>query len=151
LPTIVFNPSGGVFYSSEDSIRIVENGSAGILPRAVPSMLTRPGFRFMGWFTNPLEDSTRWNDDAAVTNGITLYARWTAIPNPSTFSVGSIGGNMRVTSTDATLLARHLIGQDTGACVLAADLNGDGIVNPSDLVLLSRWLAGHDVAHLIAR
>jgi uncharacterized repeat protein (TIGR02543 family) len=114
-------------------------------------MFTRAGYRFMGWYTNLDDENTRWNDDAAVTNGITLYARWTAIPDPTTFRAGSIGGNTRVTSSDATLLARHLIGLNVEACLLAADLNGDGVVNLGDLVLLSRWLAGHNVAHLIAQ
>jgi len=61
-------------------------------------------------------------------------------------ATGDINGDGRVTSADATFLARYIVGQDVYLlCRYAADLNGDGNVCIADLILLSRWLAGHNV------
>jgi len=113
-------------------------------------MFFREGYRFTGWFEDIEDDDTRWNDDNEVTADITLYARWVEIPNPDIFRVGSTGGTGRVTSVDATAIARFLIGQNMEICLLAADVNGDGYVTGADIILLARWMVGHDVEHLIA-
>jgi uncharacterized repeat protein (TIGR02543 family) len=58
----------------------------------------------------------------------------------------------RVTSVDATRLAHYLLIQgeedlvtdmsNDGFCLVAADINMDGVVDISDLIFLSQWLVG---------
>jgi len=62
--------------------------------------------------------------------------------------LGDIDGDGRVTSADATLLARWLLRQYVTIDYEAADLTGNG-VELSSLSLLARWLVGHDVSHLM--
>jgi len=62
------------------------------------------------------------------------------------FLLGDIDGDGRITSADATLLARWLIGQYVAIDSEVADLDGKGI-RSFTLTLLSRWLVGHDVSH----
>ena len=146
---ITFNPNGGTFVSTSSAAIIVANGdNSGLLPRAIPSIFSRTGYRFTGWFENPLDDSTRWHDYNAISGNITLYARWTRAPY--NFHVGDSNGDGRTTSADATAIARYLAGQRE-ICPLSADLNGDGIVTLEDLILLARWIVGHNIGHLIAQ
>ncbi|MCL2225537.1 MAG: dockerin type I repeat-containing protein [Defluviitaleaceae bacterium] len=57
--------------------------------------------------------------------------------------MGDMDGNGRVTSADATLLARHLVGHYVTIDRRAADVNCDGVVNTYDLIRLARALVGH--------
>jgi len=150
LRTITFNPNGGAFINSEDAVRIVEPGEKiGILPRATPLIFSRKNHRFTGWFENPDDETTRWRDNNEVTHDVTLFARWT--PTPSNFHVGATSSSRRVTSADATSIARHLVGHDmVDFCIFAADIDGDGEVTIADVTLLARWLVGHDVNNMIA-
>jgi uncharacterized repeat protein (TIGR02543 family) len=112
-------------------------------------MFFREGYRFTGWFADITDESTRWRDKNEVTASVVLYARWTRAPD--NFRVGDTCGNGRVTSADATRIARHVVGHDEyNFCKLAADINGDGEVTITDITLLLRWLVGHNVSHLIA-
>ncbi|MCL2577000.1 MAG: S8 family serine peptidase [Defluviitaleaceae bacterium] len=58
------------------------------------------------------------------------------------FILGDANGDGRVTSADATTIAKHLAGHDVDICLLAADINGDGEVDIEDLILLARMLVG---------
>ncbi|MCL2223333.1 MAG: dockerin type I repeat-containing protein [Defluviitaleaceae bacterium] len=81
------------------------------------------------------------NDDYRVTNGgINVRPR----------QAGDASGDGRVTSADATIIARYLVGQGVTIDRRSADINGDGYVTVADLTLLARWLAGHNVENLIA-
>jgi len=59
--------------------------------------------------------------------------------------LGDINGDGRVTSLDATWLARHLIDNNIKICAYAADFYGDGNIGVGHVTLLARWLVGHDV------
>ncbi|MCL2225879.1 MAG: dockerin type I repeat-containing protein [Defluviitaleaceae bacterium] len=71
------------------------------------------------------------------------------IRNVRDFVLGDTGGTGRVTSSDATEIARRIATEGPITDWPAADLNGDGIVDTLDIVLLSRLLAGHNVWHLL--
>jgi len=150
-PTITFNPNGGTFVNPDnDAIRIVTNGgNIGIMPRAAPSIFSREGYRFIGWFEDTEDESTRWRDNNETIGGVTLYARWVATPDG--FVLGNASRDGRITSADATAIARYLAGHNVDICLLASDLNGDGYVCIADVILLARWLVGHDISHLLAR
>ena len=57
--------------------------------------------------------------------------------------MGDMDGNGRVTSADATLLARYLVGHYVTIDTRAADVNCDGVVTTDDIIRLARALAGH--------
>ena len=61
-------------------------------------------------------------------------------------TLGDIDGDGRITSADATALARHLINPNFEICLYAADFFGDGILTPYHVTLLARLLVGLDVA-----
>ncbi|MCL2225707.1 MAG: InlB B-repeat-containing protein [Defluviitaleaceae bacterium] len=151
--TVTFDPNGGAFVNTATKTRIVQTGeNIGELPRAIPSVFSRNGYRFMGWFENTADPTTRFCYLDYVTANITLYAKWERLTDPYTFRAGNVNDDNRVTSADATMVARYLAGYAlSDFCPLAADLNGDGQVTPHDLILLARWLAGHNVTELIAK
>ncbi|MCL2224369.1 MAG: CotH kinase family protein [Defluviitaleaceae bacterium] len=71
-------------------------------------------------------------------------------PGDCTFCIGActlgdINGDGRITSADATWLARYITGQPVQICMYAADFFGDGVLTPSHVVMLARALAGHNV------
>jgi hypothetical protein len=146
---IIFNANGGEFVNADDAIRFVEDGeSVGELPKSNSSTFMRDGYRFMGWYENPEDLSTRWSNNSEVSGGITLHARWVAAP--ANFILGNVYGDDRITSADATMIARYLVGQEVDICLFSADINGDGEVTIADIILLARWLVGHNVSHLLA-
>jgi len=161
--TVTFDPSGGIFANPNEATRHREQGETlGNLPVAISRYYNGYRYRISGWFTAPNGNGEQWFSGNAVTANITLYANWVRRPlNFQTGSVFRIGensqiGDGRVTSADATMIARYIVGQFDNTdvlpiCRIAADINGDGIVDVSDITLLSRWLAGHNVRHLIAQ
>ena len=153
--TIIFDLQGGSLESGYAE-RIVTAGNViGNLPANVVRSENGYNYRISGWFTAPNGGGVQWFAHTQVTAATTLYARW--VRRPDDFQVGAVTGNGRVTSADATLLARWLVlrGDDNQTvadfCQLAADINGDGEVTPDDLILLAQWLVGHNVTHLIAK
>jgi hypothetical protein len=124
-----------------------EIGDELILPTA--HILYKEGHRFAGWFTDLHDENSLVRNGGILHEEKTLYALWLAVPE--TFRVGAVTGNGRVTSADATAIARYIIGNtDDNFCILAADLDGSGYVSIADVSLLLRWLVGHDVRNLIA-
>jgi|GEM_PF-2796652 len=157
LVRVTFNPRGGAFEYMGDAGRFIEQGAAiGRLPVAISRTEGGYYYRISGWFTEPNGEGERVTPSFTADGDITLYARW--VRRPTGFQVGSviIGSDThsqgRVTSADATAIARHIVNpQAPEICPIAADINGDGVVCTIDLVLLSRWLAGHNVQSQIAR
>jgi len=145
---VTFDPGDGFFTTTPPAIMFASGGALDILPRATG--MSKPGYRFTGWFEDIADETTRRRDFDRVSANVTLHARWTPIPNPSNFRVGDAGMDGRITSADATLIARHIVGHDVTICLLAADIDGDGEVTISDITLLARWLVGHNIHHLIA-
>jgi rhamnogalacturonan endolyase len=148
--SVFFNANGGTFANQNAAARTVANGgSVGILPMATASGFSREGFRFAGWFENPADENTRWRDNDTVTRSIVLHARW--LPTPANFMLGNANRDASVNSADLVAIARHLAGQNVNICQLSADINGDGFVTIDDMMLLLRWLVGHNVTNLLAQ
>jgi len=67
--------------------------------------------------------------------------------------LGTYVGRLLIRAVDSWLYPRH-IGIYTSVMqygyYIVGDLDGDGRVTSADATALARWLAGHDVAHLIA-
>ncbi|MCL2225230.1 MAG: dockerin type I domain-containing protein [Defluviitaleaceae bacterium] len=67
------------------------------------------------------------------------------------FAIGDANDDGRVTSADATRIARWLTTapayrESISICLRAADVNGDNEITTADLILLARWLVGHAVS-----
>ena len=154
--TITFNLNGGEFINTEYETRTIKLGeNIGILPRmptaAEPNGISREGYRFTGWFESVDGEYVRRRDNFTVTCDVTLIAEWEEIPDIKNFRVGSTFNDGRVTSADATAIARWIIGHSVeGFCHLAADMDGDGEVTLADLTMIARWLVGFDLYDLIA-
>jgi uncharacterized repeat protein (TIGR02543 family) len=153
----VFDLNGGTFIDSNyesalfDSAEYeVRNGNT--FGRAFPPV-RRPGHRFVGWFdTSERTGGTRIHADTPINENMHLYARWVETSTLDNFQLGSISGNGRVTTADATALARLLLehgriilNENSPTNFLAADLNGDGYITLADLTLFARWIVGHNV------
>ena len=148
IVTVTFNPNGGAL-EIPSTIELALGNTICNLPIAV----SRYGYRISGWRTNPDDPNAHWNASRPIIRNITLYANW--VRRPDNFHVGDITVDGRITSADATLIARYLAGNfnqsgNTQMCRVAADINGDGIIDSRDLILLARWLMGDNVRHLIA-
>jgi len=145
LHQVVFDFAGGLYNGETQVTFDVEHGGS-VTP---PDRPTRSGFTFIGWLPSIP------GFFANVTESRTFTADWDEDEIPD-FILGDVDGDNRVTSADATLLARFVTMTDEmrliyfpDFCTFAADINGDGAVNSEDVVLLARWLAGHQVQHLL--
>jgi|GEM_PF-1841295 len=167
--TVTLNTVTGVFRSPSNpaapNIQTrgrANNTSLGTLPRAV-EMTHNLGHRFGGWQNAATNEFVR--DNHIVTADMTLNAVWvsqatiaaTPTPRTSPFSLGDANDDGRVTSADATRIARWITTPESQRAALfpdfhplVADIDGDGMVCSLDVVLLARWLAGHAVGHLIS-
>ena len=119
-----------VFYDWDGSIiseQLVEHGNAAIAP-ADP---TREGYNFIGWSI----------DFSNITSDCVIYAVYSPIAGS-----GDIDGDGLVTSADAVILMRHVLGISTDPLtpeqIAAADVNGDGILNSTDALLIVRCALG---------
>lgn len=152
--TVTFDLQGGTLTSTLPTVITLAPGNViGDLPVAVSRYHAGYRYRIFGWFTSPGGMGIRWDAGTPVTQNITLYANW--VRRPVNFLVGDLNGDRRVTSADASMLARYLAGQfdhleDSPICLIAADIDGNGVIDPRDLTLLIRWLVGHDVSNQIA-
>ncbi|MCL2225490.1 MAG: glycoside hydrolase family 9 protein [Defluviitaleaceae bacterium] len=150
--TVTFDFAGGENRGGGESVQTVDPDS-----NATPPIAARRNYTFTGWFTQPNGAGTRWTAESVVTSDMTLYAAWQACSVP--FQVGDVNRDGRVTSADATVMARYLAGQFDYAvaswlpipiCLIAADIgNSNQGVAIEDITLLARWLVGHNVGHLI--
>jgi hypothetical protein len=144
-----FNPNSGEFRDfpyPQVHFRVEDESQLGI-----PPAVKRDGSRFIGWFDAPI-GGTRYFENTLIKEEVNLYARWHA--NPSGFMLGSTSGENRVTSADATRIARWLVefhyfrillDETSPPELFAADINGDGVICLADLILFARWLVGHNV------
>ena len=111
--TVTYKANGGVY-----ATQIVPSGSAAIKPVD----LAKPGHIFDGWYTS---DGAQWNFTTAVTENITLTARWTlkaqevsSEPELTAALADSANGVVRLTA-DITITAGLKITRD-----VTVDLNG---------------------------
>jgi hypothetical protein len=165
--TVTFDPRGGVFANPNEATRLREPGELlGNLPVAISRYYNGHYYRISGWLTVPNENGNGNGvhvfSDFQVTENITLYANW--VRRPSNFQTGSVFrpgdngliGDGRVTSADTNMIARYLAGQFSNydnlpICLIAADINGDGVVDINDIILMSRWLVGNNVRDMVAQ
>ena len=125
--TVTYKANGGVY-----ATQIVPSGSAAIKPVD----LAKPGYSFDGWYTS---DGAQWNFTTAVTENITLTARWTLkaqeVSNEQELTAAladSANGVVRLTA-DITITAGLKITRD-----VTVDLNGyvlryDEAANPDSI------------------
>ena len=125
--TVTYKANGGVY-----ATQIVPSGSAAIKPVD----LAKPGYTFDGWYTS---DGAQWNFATAVTENITLTARWTLkaqeVSSEQELTAAladSANGVVRLTA-DITITAGLKITRD-----VTVDLNGyvlryDEAANPDSI------------------
>ena len=111
--TVTYKANGGIY-----ATQIVPSGSAAIKPVD----LAKHGYTFDGWYTS---DGAQWNFTTAVTENITLTARWTLKaqevsnePELTAALADSANGVVRLTA-DITITAGLKITRD-----VTVDLNG---------------------------
>ena len=111
--TVTYKANGGVY-----ATQIVPSGSTAIKPVD----LAKPGYSFDGWYTS---DGAQWNFTTAVTENITLTARWTLKAQEVSSEqeltdalADSANGVVRLTA-DITITAGLKITRD-----VTVDLNG---------------------------
>ena len=111
--TVTYKANGGIY-----ATQIVPSGSTAIKPVD----LAKPGYSFDGWYTS---DGAQWNFATAVTENITLTARWTLKAQEVSSEQGltdaladSANGVVRLTA-DITITAGLKITRD-----VTVDLNG---------------------------
>ena len=111
--TVTYKANGGIY-----ATQIVPSGSAAIKPVD----LAKPGYSFDGWYTS---DGAQWNFTTAVTENITLTARWTLKAQEVSSEqeltdalADSANGVVRLTA-DITITAGLKITRD-----VTVDLNG---------------------------
>ena len=111
--TVTYKANGGIY-----ATQIVPSGSAAIKPVD----LAKPGHIFDGWYTS---DGAQWNFTTAVTENITLTARWTlkaqevsSEPELTAALADSANGVVRLTA-DITITAGLKIQHN-----VTVDLNG---------------------------
>jgi len=116
--------------------------------------MTIDGYRFGGWLNEATDEFLR--DGDIITGDMTVTAVW--VPTPAGFRLGDINGDNRITSSDASVIAKWLITDPADRpelfpnfCQLTADITGSGYTSFFDIVMLSRWLVGHNVGHLIVK
>ncbi|RAV17761.1 InlB B-repeat-containing protein [Paenibacillus contaminans] len=77
--TVTFNTYGG---SAVPTQIVIENDKA-----SEPSVPTKAGFIFDGWYTNDnLDPATAFDFNTPITAPVTLYAKWTAVTHTVTFN-----------------------------------------------------------------
>ena len=121
--TVTYKANGGIY-----ATQIVPSGSAAIKPVD----LAKPGYSFDGWYTS---DGAQWNFTTAVTENITLTARWTLkaqeVSNEQELTAAladSANGVVRLTA-DITITAglkiQHNVTVDLNGHVLRYDEAAD--------------------------
>ncbi|MCL2049682.1 MAG: dockerin type I repeat-containing protein [Defluviitaleaceae bacterium] len=123
----------------EDDVQLISGELVQIIPHnseAVAPVVYRKGWVFDEWDME-LEN---------VTYDIIVFPIWLRLGNVS------MGGRGNVTSADVVWLARHIAGHAGFGEVdeRVADINGDGLVDSSDITALLRWLVGYDLYELRA-
>ena len=134
--TVSFDAAGGTVDPA--SLEVLYGGSISELPVPV-----REGWKFIGWFTTPMEkyllagQGTQVTAETVFTGNTTVYAHW-RLP-------GDINGDGVVNNKDQTRLQRYIKYHNVDVVELNLDVNGDGKINNKDLTRLQRYLKYKDV------
>ncbi|MCL2050021.1 MAG: dockerin type I domain-containing protein [Defluviitaleaceae bacterium] len=127
--TVTFVLGDGVIVLSGELIQTIPQGGEAVAP-----IVSRKGWIFDEWDIS-IE---------SVTTDINVLPIWLRLGNVS------MDGRGNVTSADVVWLARHIAGHAgfDSPDERIADINGDGIVDASDITALMRWLVGYDLDDL---
>ncbi|MCL2049741.1 MAG: dockerin type I domain-containing protein [Defluviitaleaceae bacterium] len=127
--TVTFVLGDGVIVLSGELIQTIPQGSEAVSP-----IVSRKGWIFDEWDM----------DVIGITTDTTVASIWLRLGNVS------LNGRGNVTSADVVWLARHIAGHAgfDSPDERIADINGDGIVDASDITALLRWLTGYDLDDL---
>ena len=127
--TVTFVLGDGVIVLSGELIQTIPQGGEAVAP-----IISRKGWIFDEWDIS-IE---------SVTTDINVLPIWLRLGNVS------MDGRGNVTSADVVWLARHIAGHAgfDSPDERIADINGDGIVDASDITALMRWLVGYDLDDL---
>jgi uncharacterized repeat protein (TIGR02543 family) len=99
---------------------------------------TRDGFRFLGWAMDPAEQSGAVGS-FTPDGDLTLYAIWAADPvGPA----GDVNGDGKTDLLDLVRLHKHLAGLAVPLEDAGTDLDGSGVIDSRDLLLLRMLLVG---------
>ncbi len=134
--TVTFNAGEGTVDPA--TVEVNAGGSLETLPEPVLE-----GWKFLGWFTEPMEkyllagQGTQVTTETTFSENTTVYAHW-RLP-------GDINGDGTVSNKDVTRLTRWLKFHDVEVVSFNLDVNGDGSVNNKDLTRLVRYQKSHDV------
>ena len=126
---VTFIIGDNVLVISGELVQIIPQGSEAVAP-----VVSRKGWIFDEWDT----------DVIGITNDTTIAPIWLRLGNVS------LNGRGNVTSADVVWLARHIAGHADfdSPDERVADMNGDGVVDASDITALLRWLTGYDLDDL---
>ena len=84
MPTVTFDPNGGIIAEADAARAVMEGAAVGELPEA-----TRDGYwAFDGWFTEA-EGGEQISAETVVTNDVTYYAHWQQTWDPATIAIGT--------------------------------------------------------------
>ncbi len=103
--------------------------------RFTPPTISRDGYTFEGWYTDS-SFSTQFTDDTAVTESITLYAKWIQIPHTLTIKEFSSGNTLGTKST-----TENTVSLDESL------LSEVGAVYPTVTVVANRYLGNNAIAN----
>ena len=104
--------------------------------RFTPPTISRDGYTFEGWYTDS-SFSTQFTDDTAVTESITLYAKWIQIPHTLTIKEFSSGNTLGTKST-----TENTVSLDESL------LSEVGAAYPTVTVVANRYLGNNVIANI---
>lgn len=137
--TVVFDSRGGSRVESQT----VKEGDKATEPQAP----TRGGYTFGGWYTDEA-CANAWDFDNAVTSALTLYAKWTLMPDPDYTIEEEVwkDGTVVITTTnkktgDKTISVEQPDGPVTTVDMpkggeITAEINYKSFVNPKSVVTI---------------
>ena len=108
--TVTFNSNGG---SAVSPITDVNYGATVTLP----SVPTKTGYTFAGWFSDDTTFAVPFLESTAVTDTITIYAKWTADTYTVTFDANGNTGGTKPSDQTKTHDVTLVLAANTGTLV----------------------------------
>lgn len=154
--------NGNVLFSADstkvsESWRYNSNVPYGLYNASTFGM-SKSGYTFLGWSTNPSCTNLFEEDDesfmaqdlcADLAKGdasVTLYAVWKRLSSKNSWvMIGDVNHDRTISVYDRVFLTRYLAGETSlldSYGIAAADINKDGEISAADRVYLTRYLAG---------
>ncbi|MCL2577940.1 MAG: hypothetical protein FWE27_07820 [Defluviitaleaceae bacterium] len=160
--TVTFNSGEAATFKHPDNITNPREKTIGVgingerrinnLPRMNEMNADGNVHRFGGWRDENTNKFLR--DGDLITGDMTVTAVWVTVASlnenrENQFLLGDANDDGRLTSADATAIAKWLIApddlKDPNFCEFSADITGKGYVTVEDITMLARLLVGLDV------